>query len=89
LNELLGAWEPENNNTSTPLPKTEATDTGRAPHTDRSRAKRSRNTRLQERYHTVEKSLTVPERAQNCNRRITRRETFRRELRPKPATLPR
>jgi hypothetical protein len=31
LNELLGAWETENNNTPTPLPKTEAEDTERAP----------------------------------------------------------
>jgi hypothetical protein len=35
LNELLGAWEPENNNTPTLLPKTEAAETGRAPHTVR------------------------------------------------------
>ena len=35
LNELLGAREPENNNTPTPLPKTEAEHTGRTPNTER------------------------------------------------------
>jgi hypothetical protein len=33
LNELLGAWESENNNTQTLLPKTEAKENGRATHT--------------------------------------------------------
>jgi hypothetical protein len=35
LNELLGAWEPEKNNSPPPLPKTEAAETGRAPQTFR------------------------------------------------------
>jgi hypothetical protein len=35
LNELLGAWEPDNNNTPTLLPKSETTDIARAPNPNR------------------------------------------------------
>jgi hypothetical protein len=84
LNELLGAWEPEKNEAPVLLPKDRSPENIGAP---RELSVKPEASRPHSGIRHCPVTQAKPERAQNCNRRITRRQTIRRALQTKSLKL--